>query len=307
MDHRNSRRHNYQSVATTSTTGATSSQVYTVMSEAQKIHWTTFTFLDDDNTPQTVNVNSLLPNQVYRYRCACGCSTIFEATGSEIKAKGFGLDYLGSNFFSQRPKLSSVGETSSSSSDPLSGDGPGQETVLSATSELGGPIVERQDITTETDGEDDEATEFLPVAYSGFYDEAREELMAARADLACKLAATPIQEKLPSIGDVVWSKATGKGPFVILAETDINVSASRLLIKVDAGGDVREARAAKIDNTTLRRLNAWLVKTSRGRTLVFPQAELTLTPQPAHVSFFGVVQWILIFTSFIIAGYLLKH
>ena len=107
----------------------------------------------------------------------------------------------------------------------------------------------------------------------------------------------------PKIGDIVWSKATGRGPLTIIAGTTINVRAPKLEIDTPDGTYTRE----RTKSDEVLRLDAWLVRDDSGRLTTFAKPELTLVHQPARFSLLKIVMWVSTFASFIAAGWLLHR
>jgi hypothetical protein len=345
MDHRNNHHPNYQSLITTSTTAGSSCQVYTGMGAAQN-NQTTFTYLTGSGQ-ETIALSALMPDTVYRYLCRCGCKEEFSASGSQIRnfnvlaggpemfAKGPTSGSLNVSaipaaqptpprkiYIDHAPDRDKTGFAYVAEENGEEGvvrryydhkglvrkiemddARPGQVFVMGSSG-----VPEWQDKPNDEDDvvdvedaerEDSEDTELLETQ-SGIFDRDHEELNRTRAEIAQAGG-------IPEIGDVSWSKATGAGPFLILAETNINVSANKLLVKLNDGGTTKEACTIKKNETELKQLDAWLVKDRWGRLKTFPKVELTTLPQCSRPSFFKILLWAATFSAFIVAGWMLHH
>ena len=309
MDHRNNHHPNYQSQMVTSTgtssTVATSGWVYTDMSGDKKNRWLTFTYLTD-NGPQTVNVDALMPTTVYRYLCGCGCEKVFEATGAEILGNGKGTLIGGPEMFAKGSISGNLSVTTNGQ--VVTPEAPrethldlsqeGDKTGIVRITTKGGHHVELDDRVD--DGEDTEdlgsPVQFTHNGGIKFNKEGQLEVEVSEPE--------PKIEKEPDIGDIVWSKATGAGPFTIIAGTDINVTARKLEIKTSQDGDYVSEKARSDQKL---RLDAWMVRDRRGRLLTFPKPEMTCTPQCAQFSVAKILAWAIAFATLIGTGWLLHH
>jgi hypothetical protein len=108
----------------------------------------------------------------------------------------------------------------------------------------------------------------------------------------------------PVIGDTVWSKATGHGPFIIIAGTFIDVRAAKLEISTPEDGVYIRERTRSDE---ILRLDAWLVRDGSGRTSAFPKAELTIDRQFQGPSMIKIMIWATTFATFATMGWFLHH
>ena len=300
MEHRISHHPNYQSMTATSTTGTSSCRVYTGMGDTRL----TFTYLTA-NGSQTVDVSALMPDTVYRYLCRCGCGEEFKATGSKIQN-----DPVVTGGVVTTPSCE-TSETKPAANTALYGEPvtvttPTLRTIHIDESKGGdktGLVLvakEGNRVACESVEEDESEEPTEPFDTSVWTQHVYETPMQA-------VRVTAI-EKDPAIGDKVWSKATGAGPFVILAATKINVEATELLIKVNDGDDLKEAPVRRSSSDTkIKQLDAWLVRTWRGKTATFPQAEMTCQRQHPQLSLTKILVWAATFATFATAGWLLHH
>lgn len=225
-----------------------------------------------DGQPVMSPVSSLQPSATYRYVCRCGCGEIFERSGAEIK-----------NTVPLLVKAQSI-ETPTTSTSML-------VTTITTTSEI-----QSLDEISETGPTPEEL-----LLVEAAMDNAAEQRRAAKED---PVMSEEESEPDPVIGDVVWSKATGKGPFVIIAGTFVDVRAARLEISVpESGVYVRERTRAD----ELLRLDAWLVRDNAGRTATFPKAELTTVRQFERLNLTKILLWAATFGAFVLGGWFLHR
>jgi hypothetical protein len=285
MNNRNSHHCNCQSSFTSSANANTCWQVYTGMNPngAQP----TFTYLGDGG-PMTVNVSALLPTTIYRYRCFCGCGEEFKASGAEIQTSPLVMGTpTGKAVIAGRDGTSyevDVPVSNGNLQTPIEGS-PSNAIVTGVggagklmTYTTGGHHVKFDD--TRTDIEVDEDTQ----------------------EISEPVRPAPVRRD-PDIGDIVWSKATGRGPFTIIAGTTIDVRAPKLEIATPDGTYVRE----RTRSDEMLRLDAWMVRDEKGRITTFAKPELTLERQFARFNLIKVLMWAATFASFVTAGWLLHR
>lgn len=244
----------------------------------------TFTYLTD-NGPTTVDVSALMPQATYRYVCRCGCGKEFEAKGSDIQAANTVTPQEVQNGTSEPVRHIHIDESPK-----------GDQTGVVICSKRGHEV-EFNDLVNSVD---DEETQDLT-----------EEATEIRFDGSGQMdvEATPEPEvddsfdDIPVIGDRVWSKATGEGPFTIIAGTFIDVVAAKLEIADPIDG-VRVCERSR--STETLRLDAWLVRTQSGRVKTFPKVELTLERQFKPLTLTKVLIWLAIFSSLIALGWAIR-
>lgn len=286
----------------TSSTVSSGSWVSLGMS-GTKNHWTNFTYLTEQG-PVTADVRTLMPQTLYRYLCRCGCGAEFQAFGSTIQNDPLVVGHQligGPEMFPNGPVTANLTVTSNgviARETHLDMSQHGDKTGIVRITTKGGHHVELDD--REDDCEDTEdlglPVQFTPNGGIKFDNEGELKVEAAKPE--------PKIEKEPEIGDVVWSKATGAGPFTIIAGTDINVTARKLEIKTSQDGDYVSEKARSEQKL---RLDAWMVRDRRGRLLTFPKPEMTCTPQCGQLSLVKIMGWAMAFATLIATGWLLHH
>jgi len=217
--------------------------------------------------------DDLLPTQLYRYVCRCGCGEVFEKLGADIKKITPIVSY---------PSSAAAHTTATT----------GTVTVTTSNFEVS--------LTDPTHSKIEPTPEEIRLVEGVMDDVADQERMIEEETVTSE--EEPPAE--PVIGDIVWSKATGKGPLVIIAGTLIDVRAARLEI-AQPGDSVYIREKTKTDE--LLRLDAWLVRDSAGRTSAYPKAELTTVRQAPGLSLLKILLWITTFGTFALTGWLLHR
>jgi hypothetical protein len=306
MDYRNSHQPNIHSSFTSSTGNNAEWWVYTDM--GQNAFNPTFTYLTDAG-PKTVSVSALQPTAIYAYVCYCGCEQVFTASGDEIIKKPI---------ISGRVPLPSTTYTVNAASPTAPPTAPTVPVAASTNAaaacevRLSVSLVSPPTVCSETAATNGGASVALTtrggrtVVFDDMvteFDETEEDTtpIPALEPVDAPTKVEPIRE--PKIGDIVWSKATGRGPLTIIAGTTINVRASKLEIDTPDGTYTRERTKAD----EVLRLDAWLVRDDSGRLTTFAKPELTLVHQSARFSLLKIVMWVSAFASFIAAGWLLHR
>ena len=223
-----------------------------------------------DGHPVMASVSSLKPASLYRYVCRCGCGEIFERSGAEIQKTV-----------------------------PLVTDLTDLHTHTTVTTAFPTTVTTTTNaaIPLKRDARPNEPTPEEIKLVEAAMDNTVEQERAIEEELVM-----PTEE--PEIGDTVWSKATGKGPYVIIAGTFIDVRAARLEIaQPEDGVYIRE----KTKTDELLRLDAWLVRDRAGRTSAFPKTELTTVRQFQGPSLIKILLWATTFGGFVLSGWLLHR
>jgi len=225
-----------------------------------------FTYLVDGKTV-TTNVADLVSDQTYHFECKCGCGETFTQTGKQIRANPVLTKYI-----SESPIAAPV------------------QTSWSTTTTSSNIVASNFIVMNEMDTQEIDVSEFAT--------NSPEEPQTEEIEVVEKRPSEPV------IGDIVWSKATRRGPFVIIAGTSIGVRAAKLEINTAVDGVYIQERA-RADQ--LLSMDAWLVRDTSGRVTSFPKAELTTEPQFHSLSLVKVLAWIATFSAFVVTGWFLHR